>query len=69
MIPLPEAATYQVQVREKEQRGRHERAERYGIRKRFWQGLLARAATKPRSTPTVARAACHWVVTNPAWGL
>ena len=46
VIPLPEAAAYQVQVREKEQRGRQERAERYGIRRRFWQGLLARAAAK-----------------------
>ena len=46
VIPLPEAAAYQVQVREKEQRGRQERAERYGIRKRFWQGLLSRAAAK-----------------------
>jgi hypothetical protein len=46
VIPLPEAAAYQVQVREKEQRGRQERAERYGIRKRFWQGLLSRAASR-----------------------
>jgi hypothetical protein len=46
VIPLPEAAAYQVQVREKEQRGRQERAERYGIRKKFWQGLLGRAASK-----------------------
>ena len=46
VLPLPEAAAYQVLVREKEQRGRQERAERYGIRKRFWQRLLFRAATK-----------------------
>ena len=46
VIPLPEAAAYQVQVREKEQRGRQERAERYGIRKKFWQGLLSRAAVR-----------------------
>ena len=26
---------------DQEQRGRQERAERYGIRRRFWQGLLA----------------------------
>jgi hypothetical protein len=43
VIPLPEAAAYQVQVREKEQRSRQGRAERYGIRKRFWQSLLMRA--------------------------
>ena len=46
VIPLPEAAAYQVRVREKEQRGRQERAGRYDIRRRFWQGLLARAAPK-----------------------
>jgi Domain of unknown function (DUF4268) len=44
VIPLPEAAEYQVQIREKEQKGRQERAERFDMRKKFWQGLLARAS-------------------------
>ena len=38
VIPLPEAADYQVQVRGKEQRGRQKRAERSVITRRFWQG-------------------------------
>lgn len=45
-IPLPEAGDYQVQVREKEQRGRQERAERYEIRKRFWTQLLQLASQR-----------------------
>jgi hypothetical protein len=64
VIPLPEAAAYQVQVREKEQRGRLERAERYGIRKRFWQGLLARAATKTPLHANISPGEYHWVGTS-----
>src|SRR5205809_658632 len=40
VIPLPEVTDYQVQIREKEQRERKGRAERYGIRKLFWNKLL-----------------------------
>ncbi len=40
IIPLPEANDYQVQVREKEQQGKKERAERYDERLRFWKGLV-----------------------------
>ena len=61
VIPLPEAAAYQVQVREKEQRGRQERAERYGIRKRFWQGLLTRAATKTPLHANISPSESSWV--------
>lgn len=61
VIPLPEAAAYQVQVREKEQRGRQERAERYGIRKRFWQGLLARAATRTPLHANISPGEYHWI--------
>ena len=41
IIPLPEAHDYQVQLREKEQQGRRQRAERYDIRLHFWEGLVA----------------------------
>lgn len=40
IIPLPEAHDYQVQLREKEQQGRRQKAERYDIRQRFWQGVV-----------------------------
>ena len=46
VIPLPEAADYQVQIREKKQKGRKHQAEGYGLRQKFWQGLLTRAAGK-----------------------
>jgi hypothetical protein len=61
VIPLPEAAAYQVQVREKEQRGRQDRAERYDIRKRFWQSLLARAATKTPLHANISPSESSWV--------
>lgn len=40
VIPLPEAAEYQIQIKEKEQKERREKAERQPIPK-FWQTLLA----------------------------
>jgi hypothetical protein len=46
VIPLPEAAEYQVQIRDKEQKGRQERTERHVARHRFWESLLARAVAK-----------------------
>ncbi|QDV35690.1 hypothetical protein [Tautonia plasticadhaerens] len=61
VIPLPEAAAYQVQVREKEQRGRQERAERYGIRRRFWQGLLARASAKTPLHANISPGEFNWI--------
>ncbi len=41
IIPLPEANEYQVQLREKEQIGRRKRAERFDVRLKFWEGLIA----------------------------
>lgn len=61
VIPLPEAAAYQVQVREKEQRGRQERAERHGIRMRFWQGLLNRALARTSLHGNISPGEYHWV--------
>jgi|SRR5688572_9288785 len=50
VIPLPEAAEYQIQLREKEQKGRKERSERYDIRRRFWESLLSRAEGKTKAS-------------------
>ena len=46
IIPLPEANEYQVQLREKEQVGRKIRAERYDVRLKFWEGLIAIARSR-----------------------
>lgn len=55
IIPLPEAAEYQIQIREKEQRERKEKAERLPLY-RFWQGLLklgeGRALVHSKMSPT-----------------
>ena len=61
VIPLPEAAEYQVQVREKEQRGREERAERYGIRLRFWKTLLRAASDKTTLHANISPGEYNWV--------
>lgn len=45
VIPLPEAAEYQIQIREKEQKERKEKAERSSLLK-FWQSLLNLAEGK-----------------------
>jgi hypothetical protein len=59
VIPLPEAAAYQVQVREKEQRGRQERAE-----KRQWDEASFFDALRQRQGEqeiAVARCLLEWV--------
>jgi hypothetical protein len=61
---LPEAAAYQVQIREKEQKGRQERAERYDLRKKFWQALLARAASRTPLHANISPGEYHWIGTS-----
>jgi hypothetical protein len=46
LIPLPEANEYQVQLREKGTEGRKQRAERYDIRHKFWEGVVHCAREK-----------------------
>ncbi len=64
VIPLPEAAEYQVQIREKEQKGRQERAERYDLRKKFWQALLARASGRTPLHANISPGEYHWIGTS-----
>ncbi len=68
VIPLPEAADYQVQVRGKEQRGRQKRAERSVITRRFWQGLLTRAATKTKLHANVQACNSQWLSAGSGMG-
>jgi hypothetical protein len=46
LIPLPEAADYQTQIKAKEQAGKVERAQRHDLRFQFWSELLKLARTK-----------------------
>lgn len=64
IIPLPEAADYELKI--KAQKNENERAEsaRHGMRRRFWNTLIPMAAAKAglfsnRSAPTV-----HWIHMN-----
>jgi len=52
IIPLPEASDYQIQIREKEHKGRQERGELHIRRERFWQVL-------PGSGSKCSQAACQ----------
>ena len=45
-IPLSARVDYQAHIREKKQKGRKHQAEGYGLRQKFWQGLLTRAVGK-----------------------
>ena len=61
VIPLPEANEYQVQLREKEQVGRKKRAERYDVRLKFWEGLVAIARNKHTRHANIKPGAYHWL--------
>jgi hypothetical protein len=61
IIPLPEANEYQVQLREKEQVGRRKRAERYDVRLKFWEGLIAIARKRQTRHANIKPGAYHWL--------
>ena len=61
IIPLPEANEYQVQLREKEQVGRKKRAERYDVRLKFWEGLVAVARNRHTRHANIKPSAYHWL--------
>lgn len=46
IVPLPEAEEFQTQINLKKKQEREHRAERHGLRSRFWEGLLAYAKTR-----------------------
>jgi hypothetical protein len=61
MVPYDDGGRIFVHVREKGQRSRQDRAERYSIRKEFWRGLLARAAPRCGSHAGIAPGEHYWV--------
>lgn len=61
IIPLPEANEYQVQLREKEQVGRKKKAERYDVRLKFWQGLVAIAKSRQTRHANLKPGSYHWL--------
>lgn len=61
IIPLPEANEYQVKLREKEQVGRKKRAERYDVRLRFWEGLVAVARGRRTRHANIKPGSYHWL--------
>lgn len=61
IIPLPEANEYQVQLREKEQVGRKKRAERYDVRHKFWEGLVAVCRARKSRHANIKPGSYHWL--------
>ncbi len=61
IIPLPEADEYQVQLREKEQVGRKKRAERYDVRLKFWEGLVAIARSRKTRHANIKPGVANWI--------
>ena len=61
IIPLPEAHEYQVQLREKEQVGRKRRAERYDVRLKFWEGLIAIAREQKTRHANIKPGSYSWL--------
>jgi hypothetical protein len=61
IIPLPEAREYQIQLREKEQVGRKKRAERFDVRLRFWEGLVAIARSRNTRHANIKPGTNQWL--------
>ncbi len=61
IIPLPEANDYQVQLREKGQVSRKQRAERYDVRLRFWEGLVALARQHKTRHANIKPGVYNWI--------
>lgn len=61
IIPLPEAAEYQIQLREKEQEGRKMRAERSDVRQRFWEGIVALCRQRNTRHANIKPGPYHWL--------
>ncbi len=64
IIPLPEAGDYQIRIREKEQRGRQDRAERYNLRYKYWTDLLQRAHDKTQLHSNISPSENSWISTG-----
>lgn len=61
IIPLPEAADFQTQIRAKESAERVQKAERYDIRYHFWEELLTYAKTKTQLHASRRPGKYHWI--------
>lgn len=61
IIPLPEANEYQVQLREKGQVSRKQRAERFEVRLKFWEGLVSMARKFQTRHANIKPGAHSWI--------
>lgn len=61
IIPLPEANDYQVHLREKVQQVRKQKLDRYDVRQRFWDGLIAVARAQRARHANIKPGPYHWL--------
>lgn len=61
IIPLPEAHEYQIKLREKGQIERKSRSERYDVRHKFWEGLIAKARALNTRHANIKPGSHHWL--------
>ena len=61
IIPLPEAHEYQVQLREKGKEERKQRAERYDLRKKYWEGVVALSKETSGRHANTKPGSYHWI--------
>ncbi len=64
VIPLPEAAQYQVQIREKKLKVREKRYERYDLRQHFWETLLSKANLRTRLHANISPGEYSYIATG-----
>jgi hypothetical protein len=64
VIPLPEAIEYTVQIRQKERQERKDRAERHGLRRKFWTELLKIAKSKTTLHSNISPGDDGWIATG-----
>ena len=61
IIPLPEAHDYQVQLKQKEQQGRKQKTERYELRQKFWEGVVAESKSQGGRHAHIKPGSYSWI--------
>lgn len=61
IIPLPEASSYVVRIKEKGKQERRQKDERYDIRLRFWQGVVAESRRRNARHANIKPSKYHWL--------
>lgn len=61
IIPLPEVGNYLVKIKEKEEKGKQEKAQRHLLRERFWEGVVNLAKSKGTRHGSIKPSTANWI--------